>query len=195
MSNSLNVPPKSVNKIVIPLFIVVWLSMIGVAVFGLTALINPGKLDSSENAVNQSVSKVPQPPTELELPEITEETQKAGLSFLTLMMLLIACSGGSLLVTFALKYLVTSKPKKLTIKNKKRVNNIRVTDSKKVKKRPINKQIIPEKPVIKDTINQEPIVTVIAPQESTPVEVRSPTLAETLDLRKRRSLISMMQDN
>lgn len=182
--------PKSVHKIIIPLFLLVWMSMIGMAVFGLSTLMNPGKLEQKET--NEPLPIVP---TELELPDIAEDSSPSALPFFTLMVLLISCSAGSLLVTFGLKYLVTSKPKKQLIKKSQRANNSNLNYSNNGKNKPIKKQIFRKKTAENVSLKPEPIVTVIDAQEATPVDRRSPTLAETLDLRKRRSLISILQDN
>jgi hypothetical protein len=165
--------------------------MIGMAVFSLTTLINPGKLNSEETRTNSSVQTVPEPSTELELPKITEQSEKSTLPIISLIILLLVCSGSSLLATFVLKYLVTVKSKNKQIKSKKRVQNSYVFSAKKRAKNLIKKEFLNSK----RPPNSEPIVTVISPEESTPVEKRSPTLVETLDLRKRRSLMSIMQDN
>jgi hypothetical protein len=183
--------PKPVHKVIIPLFLLVWISMIGAAVLGLTTLLSPGKIETDTNRNEQSVPTLPEVTTDLELStETSEESVSEGLSFLTLLVLLLACSGGSLLVTFILRYLVTSQPPS---KGKKKVNKTKIFSANKRGRKFLAQKVFT--PTAE--VNSEVVVTVIAPQESTPVERRcgAPTLAETLDLRKRQTLMSIMQDN
>jgi hypothetical protein len=177
------------------LFTGVWLSIIGATVFGLTTLISPGELNSNENRINESLPSLTEEPTELQSPDLEQETQQTSLPFFILVVLLISCSGGSLLVTFALKYLVTSKLQKQSIKKSQKTNNFNLNYFNYAKDKPIKKTIFREKKAKNVSLKSEPIVTVIEAQEATPVDRRSPTLAETLDLRKRRSLRSILQDN
>jgi len=180
---------KSVNPL-IPIFIMMWLSTIGVAVFGLTTLFSPGELKTKEKGVENSELI-----TELEIPEISADNKKPTFHFLNLMILLGICSGGSLLVTFVLKYLVTSKPKNKKFKQKKITKNTRLNSAQKLPKTKRKKEVIKENSVDKIIIDPEPIITLVSAQESTPVDRKTPSLAETLDIRKRKSLMSIMQDN
>lgn len=195
MTNSTNT--RSNNHVIVPLllFTGVWLSIIGATVFGLTTLISPGELNSNENRINESLPSLTEEPTELQSPDLEQETQQTSLPFFILVVLLISCSGGSLLVTFALKYLVTSKLQKQSIKKSQKTNNFNLNYFNYAKDKPIKKTIFREKKAKNVSLKSEPIVTVIEAQEATPVDRRSPTLAETLDLRKRRSLRSILQDN
>jgi hypothetical protein len=180
MTNLSQKTSKSWQKKIIPVFIVAWFSMIGIGVFGLTSLMNPGEINSRNRSLNESVSNVSELPPELDFSDLTEDTEKPTLSFFTLIILLLTCSGGSLLITYLLRFLVTSKPKKTPLKSKKNAQNIPISP-------PRNKA--------KNKPPQQPIVTVISSEEATPLDQKKLSLAEMMDLRKRRSIMSIMHDN
>ncbi len=209
MNNFSKIPfqqQKSPYIIIIPLFVLFGFSMIGVAMFSLKELLQPNDLNAEKQlntSITQTVFTVPETPRELKLLEESKENSgKSVLAFPTLIIILLACSGGSLLMTYLLRCLVTDEPTNKKIREQKKTNFKKFNYSVTPKKNNHISQQYSQKnraqeaiaPISVKTENQ-PIVTVVSPHESTPVEKREPTLAEILDLRKHRSLVSMMHDN
>ncbi|NES84174.1 MAG: hypothetical protein F6K10_23750, partial [Moorea sp. SIO2B7] len=83
------------------------------------------------------------------------------------------------------------QPLKQTKPNLRKSKPIRVAVSKS--SQIPNRTRKPKRPVIPVPLQQEPIVTILSPDELTPLDQREPNLADMMDLRKHRSLSSVMR--
>ena len=172
--------PQLIYKSPIFLLVLFWLSLVAIAALGLVGLIYPG-WQSGENQPTSNISA-----TE----EISEKEATLPLWFFV--GIFLGCSGGSLLMTYAIKYLTICWQENQLATNKK--GEQATIPEKSVSKIPSVANLSQQTQAIPVKIEEEPIITIVSPQESISLEKREPTLAETMDLRKRRSLASLLRN-
>ena len=177
--------PQLIYKSPIFLLLLFWLSLVAIAALGLVGLIYPG-WQSTENQPTFNIAAKE---------EIAEKEVKLPLWFF--LGIFLGCSGGSLLMTYAIKYLTIcwQENQLATAEQVKQPKIPHQLPQKSLAKIPSTVNFRQQTQAIPVKIEEEPIITIVSPQESISLEKQEPTLAETMDLRKRRSLASLLRNH
>ena len=190
-----------------------WSSVIAISlmltVFGLSGLLSPGP-EPLETRISPPTSPTSPPQTPQKPPQ--PEAKEEGGSSLPLWLFVIlglGSAGGSFLVTQVLMRASSKKINKSVRKSSKKVK-VPKPKSKQHRtlvtpqhnfhppraKRPNKPPKVAVQPQPQPQVRQ-PDVTILSPEESTPVDSQgqSESLVEIMDLRKRRSLSSLMRNS
>lgn len=192
----------------------VWGALIIVAAVALVGLLSPGGKSPSEEVqedtvqfvtpVQPNTEETPEPDSPLPVftapaePVENPSNESIGLPLWMFGAIALSCAGGSLVVTYALKQALTpssARPQGKRVVRKKKVR-------KKMVKRPVTspRPISTHRPQTQRVVSQprrsqpSPQVTILPPDLSHPLDEEKEELTDLFDLRKRRSLSSLMQD-
>jgi hypothetical protein len=161
-----------------------WITLISVGSFAALGLLNPGPTEQN------TPKPTPAPPTV----QVSAPREDLPLSLFTA--IAIGCAAGSFLFVYVLKNSARSH------QFSRRLNSTATITKKRrqVKKRPVAKitKIISQ-PVTSSALStlqpkeKHSQVTVLSPEEASPLDRGDNSLADMLDLRKRQSLDSLMR--
>ena len=163
---------------------VVWL--FGISILATIAIASANlieeKINSEKYFPETSILSTP-----AELPKTPQ--QEPTLPMWVYVWIFLGCPVGCVPVTYALSKLTFSSAIVRTRSKPPRRGQ--------TKKPPVKKQNRSKKPTVaaRNSVQRSALATISSPQQSIPKERREPTLAELMDLRKQRSLSSLMHND